>query len=548
MKTDLQELKDRGRISPAAYQFARRIVTDERLLLVTALLGQLHFEQKHFCLTLDGRTIDNILGTTGYPSTLDSFLPVLRASVEVGKTPQDLHPLILDGDRLYFHRCYHNEIELAARLSALKELLPDFDVTTVESGNTNPSWQTALDTVLRNRFSVITGGPGSGKTTILYTVLKRLRAENPDLRIAACAPTGKAQARMKEAIDEQGGLDGIVFATIHRLIGLSGANGCPKYTVENPLSFDLVAVDEVSMADLPLILKLLRAVRPGTRVIFLGDKDQLAAVEAGSVLADICSAWKEDGCVAELLGSYRFKEDTSIGRLKHAINRGESDFALKELENPDETVVFEGEIGLLELLRKHTHFGSYAEADLLPKEALERFNAFRILCPVRRGGFGVERVNRMVLEMLGIEPYGHGYPVMVTTNDPGTGLYNGDVGIFLRTPEGIRACFPGENGEIRTFSRGQLPSHELVFAMTVHKAQGSGFDRVLLILPDEDSPGLTKELLYTGITRTRKECVVRGATETIRRAILRRCVRDSGLADRLTADSGQKYVVNPKIF
>lgn len=538
MKIDLQKLKESGKLSPAAYQFAIRIVTDENLFLVAALLSQVYFEQKHFCLKLDGRTVDEILGTNSYPQTLDSLLPGVRDSAEVGKRPEEFRPLILDGPRLYFHRCCRYEIELAGRLNDLKKELSGADEIFFEPGNLNPSQQTAVRTVLRNRFSVITGGPGTGKTTILRTILKSLQVADPDIRIAACAPTGKAQARMKEAVDEQGGLEGVVFSTIHRLIGLSGATRQPKYTAENPLPFDLVAVDEVSMGDLPLILKLLRAVRSETRVIFLGDKDQLAAVEAGSVLADICSAWKDDGCVAELVGSHRFDETTSIGRLKDAVNLGDEEGVFKELENPDGTVVFEKETELSGLVRKYNYFGTYDEEGLPPQEALRRFNAFRILCPMRRGSFGVERVNRMILDLRGIEPYGHGYPVMITANDPGTGLYNGDVGIFLRTPDGLRACFFGENEEISRFSRGQLPPHEPVFAMTVHKAQGSGFDRVLLVLPDEDSPILTRELLYTGITRTRKECIVRGGAQTIRRIVLRRSVRDSGLADRLTAGLG----------
>lgn len=538
MRADLLELKNRGRLSPAACQFAMRIVADENLLLVAALLAQVHFEQKHFCLTLDARTVDEILGTNGYPQTLDSFLPRLKASAEVGKSPADNRPLVLEEDRLYFHRCCLSEAELADRLKALRTELPIPEGISIDDPNLNPSQRAAVRTVLGNRFSVITGGPGTGKTTILHAVLKKLLAANPDLRIAACAPTGKAQARMKEAVDEQGGLDGIVFSTIHRLIGLGGSTADPKHTEANPLPFDLVAVDEVSMGDLPLILKLLRAVPAEARVVFLGDKDQLAAVEAGSVLADICSAWKTDGCVAELVGSYRFDENTSIGRLKNAVNCGDCDGVLAELGNPDASVVFENGTDLSELLKKHAYFGAYREEGLPPEEALRRFSAFRILCPVRRGPFGVERVNRMVLDLLGIEPYGQGYPVLITANDPGTGLYNGDVGLFLRTERGIRVFFPGENGTVRDFSRGQLPPHEPVFAMTVHKSQGSGFDRVLLILPDEDSPVLTKELLYTGITRTRKECIVRGLPKTIRRAVLRRCVRDSGLAGRLTAGPG----------
>ncbi|MEW5802028.1 MAG: exodeoxyribonuclease V subunit alpha [bacterium] len=503
----------------------------------------------------------------------------------------------------------------------------------------DPDWQKiAALTAVRRMFCVISGGPGAGKTSTVVKVLALLleQAKGKALRIAMAAPTGKAAARLKESIRQAKGelacqpdiLKAIPdeVSTIHRLLGTITTRDPFLFRngEENMLPCDVVVVDEASMVDLPLMARLVKAVPQGARLIILGDKDQLASVEAGAVLGDICGAGQshlplaftgqsaidketaagmkagmdtamagpisiESPSPAEVRGgagalrdslvilrkSYRFGPDSGIGLVSRSINEGRGAAALSllkglkgglkgldrldELGGPYELPAdgygdiswrrcpSPGAMPKAIAERITQGYADYLKVDD-PEEAFRRFNGFRILCALRKGPYGVERVNGLVEEALqkaGLIPIGRdrvrgrqyrGQPVMITRNDYRLGLFNGDVGLILPDPSqsgALYAYFPTSDGAMRKIPPGRLPEHEAVYAMTVHKSQGSEFDRVIFLLPDVDAEVLTRELIYTSITRAREYVEVWGREEVFIKAISRRIQRQSGLQDAL---------------
>jgi exodeoxyribonuclease V alpha subunit len=528
---------------------------------------------------------------------LKDLVAALSQSREVG-APGEQAPLILDeADRLYLGRYWWYERQVADALLAraqvaepaavdrecLRESLQRMFPAT--DGETDWQQVAAAMAVLR-RFAVISGGPGTGKTRTVTSILALLLEQSADqpLRIALTAPTGKAAARLTESIRQAKPTVDCDEAlrqripeeatTIHRLIGVRPGSLEPKYHADNPLPVDLLVVDEASMIDLPLMARLLAALPEHARLILLGDKDQLASVEAGSVFADISgpnaggdysAAFLEqlkevtgqalalDGqgegfgdSVALLRKSYRFTGEKGIGSLARAINAGDSEEAIALLRAGQDGVriqtVAESAVHAQLVAQVENAFvSSFASAS--PREALERFNAFRILCAVRRGPMGVEQINQTVEEILRarglIRAKGEHYPgrpIMVTRNDPGLGLFNGDVGILWPDPEAggaLRAWFILPDNTMKRVLPSRLPAHETAYAMTVHKSQGSEFERVLMLLPFVVNPVLTRELLYTGITRAKHEVEVWGSDDIVTRCIQTRVERMSGLADKV---------------
>jgi exodeoxyribonuclease V alpha subunit len=434
-------------------------------------------------------------------------------------------------------------------------------------------------------FCVISGGPGTGKTRTVTAILALLleQAGRP-LRIGMAAPTGKAAARLvasTAAARQQLSLSDEIAqglpteaATLHRLLGFRPGRSRPRHGRDNPLHLDVLVVDEASMVDLPLMSRLLLALRPETRLILLGDKDQLASVEAGMVLGDICgrgreSAYSEPLCqaladladarlepilappiadhVAVLRESYRFAGRPGIAAAATSVNLGQGDAAVAVLTDPGypdaqlEPVPAER---LRDYLRRWLvpRMRACLEA-AEPTKVLEGFNHFRILCAVREGPLGVRAVNHLCESVLEeervITRIGHdvcaGHPLLVTSNDYQLGLYNGDVGMVLADDTASRRVgvwFDTEEGA-RRVALPRMPSHETAFAMTVHKSQGSEFDEVILVLPHHDSRAMTRELLYTGITRARHRVEVIGSPESVVSAASSRVNRVSGLYEAL---------------
>ncbi|HTG44500.1 MAG TPA: exodeoxyribonuclease V subunit alpha, partial [Verrucomicrobiae bacterium] len=408
-------------------------------------------------------------------------------------------------------------------------------------------------------FTVITGGPGTGKTQTVKKILARL-FELPggvDLRIALAAPTGKAAARLTESVRTV--REDLKATTIHRLLGYLPGSPYFRHRGDNLLTADVVVIDEASMVDLALMAKLFAAVRPDARLILLGDRDQLASVEAGSVLADICAAAEKaapneplHGAVLELRRNFRFAESGGIFRVSSAVNAGDADAAIAALQDEADPEAqwqpLPSAAQLVDALREKViaAFRACLETED-PVEALTRLQLFRILCAVRHGPFGVENLNEVAEEILAaaglVAPqraFYRGRPLTITQNDYNLGLFNGDSGIILPDPEGdgeLRAFFLSAEGRLRRFLPSRLPHHETAFAMTVHKSQGSEFGGILLLLPESDSPLLTRELLYTALTRARNQVEVWATEPVLRAAITRRVTRVSGLRDALRAEA-----------
>ena len=534
---------------------------------------------------------------------LDQWRGLLSRASVVG-APGDFTPLVLDqADRLYLYRYWEYEQVLANAIRARCQTLalaPDqmarIKDTTSRLFAVAPAaldWQrlAALTAVLKP-FSVISGGPGTGKTCTVAKILTILLASDPKSRIALAAPTGKAAARLQEALRlEKTALVDFPEArpafpeesfTIHRLLGSRRGSSSFHHNADHPLPFDVIIVDEASMVDLALMAKLIVAVPRQARLILLGDKDQLASVEAGAVLGDICGAGQGEGfsrefgglleelsgaavplaetrgalgdCIVQLQKSHRFAEQSGIGRLARAVNRGDGALALVTLKAGGYGDISQQplpEAGQMTTVLRDLvvdGFRGYLEA-ATPAAAFAALARFRLLCALRRGPFGVDGLNNTVESILAqaglIRPdatWYHGRPVMVTSNDYALQLFNGDVGITLAGGEQggpLRVYFPGTTGGgVRSFLPGRLPATQTVYAMTVHKSQGSEFEKVLMILPDRDSPVLTRELLYTGLTRAREHIELWYMEDILRQAVARVAQRSSGLHDLLAIRAG----------
>ncbi len=498
-------------------------------------------------------TLAEIAGMEGAPS-LATLRKKLRGSGTVG-APGEFAPLILDeNDRLYLRRYWEYEQDLARAI--LSRTGSRFSS---KKGETDLQ-EIAAAKAVSSGFTVVTGGPGTGKTWTVMKILNLLRTQpgGQELQIKLAAPTGKAAARLTEsirAVDEK-----LAATTIHRLLGYLPGSPYFQHDARRPLNADVVIVDEASMVDLALMAKLVAAVPLRARLILLGDRDQLASVEAGNVLADICAAAENarpneplHGAVVALRHNYRFAETGGIYRVSTAINSGDAEAAIAALR-PDA----KGEVKwepLPEATRLADALRDQVVAGFRPvleagtaKEALASLQRFRILCAVRHGAWGIENLNTVSEEILAeaglLTPrrgWYRGQPIMVTQNDYNLALFNGDSGIILPdADEGgeLRAFFLSAEGRIRRFLPSRLPVHETAFAMTVHKSQGSEFGKVLLILPENDAPILTRELLYTGLTRAREGVEIWAAEAVLRASIARRVVRASGLQDALQGGAG----------
>ena len=532
----------------------------------------------------------------------DNWCTELQESRVVG-TPGEYMPLVLDRrGRLYLFRYWDYQEKLAGLIKAhIRGDVKNIDHTLLKkglerlfpgdgSGDINRQ-KIAAFTAVTKKFCVISGGPGTGKTATVAKILALLIEQETAkrLRIALAAPTGKAAARLQEVIEHaRGSLDctddikekiPVETSTIHRLLGTIRHSPYFRYNDKNRLPVDVVVVDEASMVDLPLMSKLVQALPLQSRLILLGDKDQLASVEAGAVLGDTCDTGNIHGfskhfcddiktatgynihelscgkdepglqdCIVELRKNYRFRGGSGISKVSRAVNEGADDRAAELLGKGEfEDIAW---VGLPPPDKLPTAFremivdgfrGYLKARD--PGEIFRLFNDFRILCAVREGPYGIVRINRIVEQILGEEKlirpeekWYEGRPVMVTRNDYSLHLFNGDIGVILADPmtgNERRAFFAEADGTLKKFHPLRLPEHETVYAMTVHKSQGSEFNRIAFILPDRQSPVLTRELIYTGITRAKENVTLYGTEEIFRTAVARRIKRTSGLRDAL---------------
>jgi exodeoxyribonuclease V alpha subunit len=459
--------------------------------------------------------------------------------------------LRLNGDLLYLDRYWLEGQQVCDDILAMVEprptqLPPHIDRLFPKGFEEQ---RAAAEIALSQGLTVLTGGPGTGKTTTVARLLALL-ASGKSLRIALAAPTGKAAARLQQAVQlevakldpsDREALAGLHATTLHRLLGSRPDTSARfRHHRGNRLPHNVIVVDETSMVSLTMMARLLEAVRPETRLILVGDPDQLASVEAGAVLADLVDGLGEAKVVA-LKTSHRFGE--SIGELATAIRIGDADRAIEVLRAGGEHIEWIEADDPREKLRKVLvpHALALRTAAILGDEraALATLDEHRLLCAHRRGPFGVQHWNRQVERWL-TEATGEpiwsswyaGRPLLVTANDYGLGLYNGDTGVAVASDQTLRAVIGGQ-GETLRFATSRLADVETMHAMTIHKSQGSQAHEVTVLLPSEDSRLLTRELFYTAVTRAKERVRVVGSETALRAAIERRAVRASGLAQRL---------------
>ncbi|MBX9913848.1 MAG: exodeoxyribonuclease V subunit alpha [Pseudomonadaceae bacterium] len=514
----------------------------------------------------------------------------LLASTLVG-APGAFAPLIMDGERLYLARYHAYESQLAAQLLKRAADQPEVDEAQLSAslqrlfaGNAAqaPDWQRlAAAQAVRRRVAVISGGPGTGKTTTVVRLLAAL-LEQPGcerLAIGLAAPTGKAATRMAEAIrNAKASLpvsDAIKAAlpeqasTLHRLLGSRGDRPQVRHTAANPLALDVLVVDEASMVDLAMMAKLLDALPANGRLILLGDKDQLCAVEAGAVFAELCAGRGFNAeaaadlqritgqrvpveapnsqladAVVLLTHSHRFAADSGIGELARRINTGDARGTLSLLQEDRSDLHWHSAPTPQALLKRiEDGYAGYLDVaqNAEPSSAFAAFNQFRLLTAQREGEYGVAGLNQALearyqrrFKLGARERWYAGRAVMVQSNDYALGLFNGDIGICLQGEQGLRVWFETEDGH-RSFSTTRLPSHETAFAMTVHKSQGSEFTEVLLVLPEHSGPLLTRSLFYTGITRAKQKVEIWALAPRISEAVNTKAERAAGLAQRLAS-------------
>ncbi|HSC83813.1 MAG TPA: exodeoxyribonuclease V subunit alpha, partial [Pseudomonas sp.] len=522
--------------------------------------------------------------------------------------PGDFAPLILDGPRLYLARYQAYESQLAEQLLARAADVPAIDEQVLGESLARlfafnqqaPDWQRlAAAQAVRRRLAVISGGPGTGKTTTVVRLLAALLEQGGDLSggaqlaIGLAAPTGKAAARMAEAIRSAKAdlpvSEAIKAAlpeearTLHRLLGSRGDTPKVRHDAARPLALDVLVVDEASMVDLALMAKLVAALPPHARLILLGDKDQLAAVEAGAVFAELCEGRGFDAqaaadlqritgqsvpiepprsrlgdAVVLLTHSHRFAGDSGIGELARRINNGDASGTLNLLRENRADLHWQAQptpTALLERLEQGYRPYLQAARKGDPAEAFTAFNAFRALTAQREGPWGVSGINEALearikrrYSLPERERWYPGRAVMVRQNDYALGLFNGDIGLCLHGEHGLRVFFEsggeGEDG-YRAFAPARLPSHDSAFAMTVHKSQGSEFSEVLLALPELPSPLLTRALFYTGITRAKHKVEIWGSPARLSEAVNTRAERAAGLAERLGCSKPEIRTAQP---
>ncbi|MBU3750029.1 MAG: exodeoxyribonuclease V subunit alpha [Mycobacterium sp.] len=559
----LRAFNDAGVIEASDVHVAQRLTrlakeSDEKVGLAVAFVVRA-VRGGSVCLDLAG--IRQQIGDDDLPwPDPEAWVAAVAASPLVSD-PTVLH---LDGALIYLDRYWIEECRVAEdvlALTAAQRTGPAVDIRRLFPDN-YAEQRAAAEVALSRALTVLTGGPGTGKTTTVARLLALLaeQAESAGqahrqrgLRIALAAPTGKAAARLLEAVQEEvdaldpvdrARLPDLQATTLHRLLGSRPDTSSRfRHHRDNRLPHDVIVIDETSMVSLTMMARLLEAVRPESRLLLVGDPDQLASVEAGAVLADLVEGLDavENSPVARLATPHRF--GAAIGALAAAIRDGDAEAACEMLAAGDphiEWVDTEQPAGILRkvlvpqalALREAAILGSAAEA-------LRTLDRHRMLCAHRRGPYGVDYWNRQTERWLSEQTdmplwaaWYPGRPVLVTANDYGLGLYNGDTGVAVQCDGVLRAVMAGAGGPLE-LATSRLTDIATMHAMTIHKSQGSQAVEVTVLLPPADSRLLTRELFYTAVTRARETIRVIGTADQVRAAVNRRAVRASGLAARL---------------
>lgn len=550
-------------------------------------------QQGHLCIDLQDRESlpaflfeDEKTGIKIDENILDNWCNALEKSSLVSRNGT-LAPLVLENRRLYFHRFWKYEEELTEWIkqrssvtNTVNEKEKDILKSLFKPGGDlfEVNWQqVAVCLSFLKDLVVISGGPGTGKTHTVLNIIAAQAKAHPEekFKIALAAPTGKAARRLINSIEEgkihlpdsfQDGIELPEHAlTVHKLLGADYRGSNFKFNRDNQLPYDLVVVDEASMLDITMWIRLIRAVGPNTKLVVLGDKDQLASVEAGSILGDICdgeNSYSKDtaaiigavmgasvpvvenapsinDCIVFLTKSYRFGEDSGIQKLAQAINRGDSVEVLRILKDPDfrdVALINPSRKSIDELIDRFAiqHFEEYKIKN--QDQRMEEANRKKILCAIRKSDLGVEQLNRWSEHriksknnLLTTSEWYDGRPVMATRNDALLRIKNGEIGLYSEDQQSV--VFEGE--ENIAVSPARLSGYEPAFAITIHKSQGSEFEDVAIVLPNKENSILSKEILYTAVTRARRNTLIIAHEQIITKTILRSVSRQSGVRNKL---------------
>ena len=650
MKIDIEKFKADAHFNILHWEFGSLLVRrgkiaegdpdrDAMILLAAKCLQAV--EQGHSCLDLrKWRDLPTDLEDAPLPSPLapEEWSAIAEKHPDIvgdadGAGPGNCLPLLFDRKHLlvYLNKYHRAEKEIADRLhhyvglGMLDRQVDENDVREINtlfqkkpaSGIDDDPQQAAVLMALTHPFSILTGGPGTGKTTVLATILALELNSDPQLRIGLAAPTGKAAMQMLDSLNEELSLHlvdaklkpgvrdrlrALTSSTIHRMLGIGRGNAKPRFDEDNPLPYDLIVIDECSMIPLHLMHRLCKAIPKSCRLLLVGDQNQLAAVEAGCLLGDFCSRSKllepragvrpYKNYITRLVENHRSDANPDLKNFILKINTTtgvNGDISAKmrdEIDrlysgvNPDfracEVILEGNKKERIEALttRLEKEVGAMLSAAVLPKRFGEFFGAektrgvvcslenwkklrcggdendvfglalahfyvesFRIMCGIHDGPFGEINLNRMMGKITGKKTGDDGFPIIVLKNDPALHLYNGDIGICW----GGKVYFPKWvlNGTDLGFDCSkscnilQLPPYDAAYAMTIHKSQGSGFDNVIMSLPEKANSVLCRELIYTGISRTKRKFLLWSPKELFCQTIDRECERWSGMPFRL---------------
>ncbi len=555
----LRTFNEAGVIDSSDVVVAQRLTalakdTDERVALAVAFVVRA-VRAGSVCVALADVEQHTAIADLPWPPAGEWLAAVAASPLTVDPTVLHLDDGLLYLDRYWIEECRVAEDVLALADARRSGSVPDINRLFPDSF---AEQRGAAQLALSRALTVLTGGPGTGKTTTVARLLALLAEQaeldgKPRLRIALAAPTGKAAARLLEAVQlevdalapaDRERLPALAATTLHRLLGSRPDTSSRfRHNRENRLPHDVIVVDETSMVSLTMMARLLEAVRPDSRLLLVGDPDQLASVEAGAVLADLVEGLTAvvDSPVATLVTPHRFGE--SIGALADAIRDGDADAAVRVLAAGGEHIEWVDVHQPAEVLRKVLvpHALRLREAAVLgdADAALKTLEQHRLLCAHRRGPYGVAYWNRQVERWLSEQTdmplwadWYVGRPVLVTANDYGLGLYNGDTGVAVLRDGGLRAAMATSAGPVQ-FATGRLADVETMHAMTIHKSQGSQAVEITVLLPPTDSRLLTRELLYTAVTRAREKVRLVGSADQLRAAVTRRAIRATGLSRRL---------------
>ncbi|AUI67171.1 MULTISPECIES: exodeoxyribonuclease V subunit alpha [Glaesserella] len=642
----LNELKKENIISELNYQFAKLIdrkqqnlgytLEQQNLAILLSALVSFHVMQGHSCIRLDSHLANNPFGLQGKNLTRPFYQEILQKIGEISplawqetlkehiafsQDPEQVAPMLFQYGRVYFYRYWQAENRIAhylqqavsseqyfANVAQDREILAQFFEPQSEI-----DWQkVAVATALNNQFCLISGGPGTGKTRTVAILLaalqqKQLKQGLAPLQIALAAPTGKAAARLKESITNslrelnlpQTLQENIPTSatTIHSLIGITPHSDLPRYHAQNPLHLDLLVVDEASMIDMFVMEKLCNALKPETRLIMLGDKDQLASVEVGNAMAELGDLIQFDyspehsdyltqvtgypifaktphvpaicDSLCHLRRSFRFNENSGIGRVAAEVNAKQAvkswqyftnaDYADLQLHTyPNITefseksawiqhcvnMVTQKAVALYRAYLDKVKARTISPEKVSVSEIFAEFQKVRFLSALRVTELGVERLNQTIAEALqqaGLVQFKHsrdsyiGKPILITENAPQLSIFSGDIGLILPDEAGkLRVYFETKKGDKHLeLSPSRLPSYEPAYVMTVHKSQGSEFEHALLVMPLNIAPVLTKELVYTAITRAKSAFTLFSDEKVWKQAVKAEVQRQSGLQIQL---------------